>query len=58
MIAAADFITIPYTPDMTQAGIKYACCFSRIKPLSLLTSGGTSTLRRYFEQKTTSYLQL
>ncbi len=25
MITTADFITLPYTPDMTQAGIKYAC---------------------------------
>ncbi len=25
MITTADFITIPYTPDMTQVGIKYAC---------------------------------
>ena len=25
MVAASDFITIPYSPDMTQAGIKYAC---------------------------------
>jgi hypothetical protein len=33
-------------------------CFSRIKPLSLLSSGGTSTLRRYFGQQTTWYLPL
>ena len=25
MISESDFITIPYTPDMTQAGIKFAC---------------------------------
>ncbi len=25
MISESDFITIPYTPDMTQLGIKYAC---------------------------------
>ncbi len=25
MITSADFITIPYTPDMTQGGIAYAC---------------------------------
>ncbi len=25
MVTETDFITIPYTPDMTQAGIKYAC---------------------------------
>jgi len=25
MITASDFITLPYTPDMTLAGIKYAC---------------------------------
>jgi hypothetical protein len=36
----------------------YCSCFSRIKPCSLLSSGGTSTLRRSFAQKTTGYLQL
>jgi hypothetical protein len=25
MISESDFITLPYTPDMTQMGIKYAC---------------------------------
>lgn len=25
MVSESDFITIPYTPDMTQAGIRYAC---------------------------------
>jgi len=25
MLTSSDFITIPYTPDMTQAGIAYAC---------------------------------
>ena len=25
MLTASDFLTLPYTPDMTQAGIRYAC---------------------------------
>jgi hypothetical protein len=42
MLTAADFITLPYTPDLTQAGIAYAC---RSLAYTYDRMGGSPTVR-------------
>jgi hypothetical protein len=63
MVTISDFITIPYTPDMTQAGIKYACQSlpytydrmggNRIKRLRRIVAGKAVELafKRYLNQR-------